>query len=335
MKRTAVMILLLVTCCANTKAVGKERQVRFMRQLATYNPAARFLLEGERGQDAILNYSDGNSAENWLRDFSTVVHERYHGWEFRYGLKLFGDGYKVFLLDPEIIIPVERLEQYNTSVLHQEVDQEIRDSIFRYKPYIYDGPNSKMGSQVHGMYGLMEEWNAYYLGSKAMIDLENYFLTRDKGLDDLSQFSAYIGDYISAVASEINAHYEFKLFMAWYLTKARKDYPDQYQAMMGQTSLRVAFTLIDDAFDELVAVWMEKINRVCIQYSRAGQVAAVTETGIEFSQGPISVFFGMFWGEMEYLKQTFAPYEGIFQGFKIQGLTSSNWRNYMPEGRNG
>ena len=193
---------------------------------------------------------------------STTVHETFHSVEGRLSYHLivqnhtetfrWGDKYNSYFIDAERPMLVKRTVLYNSNELKDLIPEELRE--FRYKLYIADSGN--LSSQVHGIYGLMEEWNAYYLGNRTGVDLYAYYLERAKKKP---------GDmlkYVSQVGGSYFAYYEFKYFILKYLENARENHREVYEAMMANSELRRAFTEIDTAFASLIEEFMQSLAQI-------------------------------------------------------------------------
>lgn len=200
----------------------------------------------------------------WVRDnekvhnsLGTVVHESFHGLNGSLAYHLIAqnqpeafnksDDYSVYFTDSNQPLLVKHGGIYNSHLLLDKISPELR--AHRYKRYIQQP--SGVGAQVHGIYGLMEEWNAYYLGNRAVVDLYPYYL----------QISHYepeaMIDFVHQVGGSYFAYYEFKYFILKYLETARKEYPETYTELMDNEKLKQAYTNIDTAFSALIREFRE------------------------------------------------------------------------------
>ena len=176
---------------------------------------------------------------------------------------------------------VKRTVLYNSNELKDLIPEELRE--FRYKLYIADSGN--LSSQVHGIYGLMEEWNAYYLGNRTGVDLYAYYLERAKKKP---------GDmlkYVSQVGGSYFAYYEFKYFILKYLENAQKNHQEVYEAMMANSELRKAFTEIDTAFASLIEEFMQSLEQIKTDLATLTDVEVRIQTGIMFIGSSGTGFF--------------------------------------------
>lgn len=98
-------------------------------------------------------------------------------------------------------------------------------------------------SQVYGIYGVLEEFSAYYFGALSTWELFPYY-SSSKEEDALE-------DYKHKILNDVMAYYEFTLFSGWYMQYAKLKHPDVYTDILSNKPLRVTFTLVEDKFHRL------------------------------------------------------------------------------------
>ncbi|MCU0434467.1 MAG: hypothetical protein MUC87_13520 [Bacteroidia bacterium] len=172
-------------------------------------------------------------------NFETVVHESVHMHN--------KGGYLIF---PGIYIDVPRTAAYKTSLFTPVVPADARDNIFRYKTYV--DSNSVVSANVSGIYGLLDEYSAYFNG------VHSCLLGAKESLQKGD--TARAQKFMSMASSTYNAHYEFRLFIAWYVHYASLKEKEAYNAMMNNTNLRVVFTLLDNEFRNTIAE-LDKLSK--------------------------------------------------------------------------
>lgn len=220
-----------------------------------------------------ITLSPEQSPLTWVRErtekgiiesLNTVVHECMHGFTSRYAFQMleenppadyeFGQDYSVFYISPDEMYLVKHSDVFTSNKLKQEIPKPLRT--FRYNPYIAPRDNN-LGSQIQGIYGLMDEWNAYYHGTRTAYDLFDYYKNKAQDKDK----KVYL-DHVSNLAGTYFAYYEFKYYILKYLEMARQDYPDRYQELMDNTEMRKAYTAIDDRFTALVDLFEERLDTI-------------------------------------------------------------------------
>lgn len=117
--------------------------------------------------------------------------------------------------------------------------------VFRYDTYV--SPSDPVQStQIEGIFGLLDELNAYYQGTKAAYDMYEYYKTETPGkpADWLQYFSEIYGTHY--------AYLEFKLFILNYLLYAKQYKPDVYNAVIGNANFKKAYKIIDANWAQLI-----------------------------------------------------------------------------------
>ena len=281
------LITLLLLVFLASSSLTAQRSQRFgnratsetaLRHLEKYSPSAHHMMEllAEVPTSFNINGIQINTGRPssflvWIRERSekgiieslnTVVHESMHGFTSRYAYQMlekeppagyeFGDDYSAFYLDVNEIYLVKHTEVFTSNLLKKRIPKSLRT--FRYNPYIAPKDNN-LGSQIQGIYGLMDEWNAYYHGTLTAYDLFGYY--RSKAEDKNQQ--VYL-EHVSNLAGTYFAYYEFKYYILKYLELAKASYPEVYSGVMANETLRKVYTEIDDRFSGLLALFETRLD---------------------------------------------------------------------------
>ncbi len=239
-----------VTNAQNKKYTSVEARKAFYQKLAAkYNSlAVQEILEKDE-ENAFEDYVEEHTEKSLVEEYSTVVHELYHG----YNRSTF-EGHFYFI-EPGVRIFVPFTELYNSKELNEVIPKSRQDSIFRYSLYVGGGKvglehldiQTEAMSVQQGIYGLLEEYSAYYYGGLAELELYDYYKLRYpfERVEVWESFEhAFMGD--------VMAYYEFELFIGWYLQHAKKEFPEVYKALYSNKNLRVTYTLMQQRFSKLV-----------------------------------------------------------------------------------
>ena len=197
------------------------------------SPSAYAILSGEPNISAYTRYAPDTSLASLFKNFNTVIHETCH----------MVNGGNSYFISESIIIPVVSSEVYNSHELIKMVPKEKYQSFFR-NTYVFE--SSGTSSQVSGIYGLLNEFSAYYNGVKVNWDI----LTNKEKI--IQKFPLYNGGMKDLTVTTWEAYYEFSVMMAWYLDHSKLQYPEQYKMLMSNKALRAAYTLLDNRFSDLV-----------------------------------------------------------------------------------
>ena len=223
------------------------------------------------------DYFRGNTKEEKIGSLNTVVHESHHQFNSVYAYQLlsknapadynFGDTYTTFYYNRDDILLVKHTEVFNSNELKKDIPKELQS--FRYKPYIV--PKTDMSSQVQGIYGLLDEFHSYYLGTKTGMETFPYFQKKAE-----AELSAYL-DFVSNTSSSYWAFYEFKYFCLKYLEKAKTEYPEIYQELFENKALRQVYTKTTSAYEALTFEFLNKQLQIIEQVKASGQEAKIED----------------------------------------------------------
>ncbi len=221
-----------------------------------------------RGDDKD-NHWCGDSSEFYLiHNWNLIVHESTHKMndynydtldylsengltEEKYLIKS-----KKYLIEPDKHINVSVTQYFKTSEIETLVPKNLLpklhdknifsffeiDSVQRFRAYIYKDANTTSNSL--GIFGMLDEFSAYYHGINASLDAA-------KSKNALSNNIRY--NLLESIYRYYSSYYEFNLFIAWYLKYAKINKKDIYESMMLNTELRVAYTLIDSKFKKCLS----------------------------------------------------------------------------------
>ncbi len=211
--------------------------------------------------DFMVYISDDNF-EQVLSSISTAVHEACHMYQSKKGFQIiveqnlnyeFGAQYAVYYINEAKEFLVKETEVFPSIQIARLVPKELRKS--RYDTYI-DSKNKILGTQQSGVYGLMDEWSAYYNGFKTTV--LNYPLYESNATENVGYFLNYISDASSTKLS----YYEFKYFILQYLSYAKSKEKKIHQELMTNAEMKQAYTAIDQAFLNIIDHYDGKVNEI-------------------------------------------------------------------------
>ncbi|MCB9234668.1 MAG: hypothetical protein H6581_23655 [Bacteroidia bacterium] len=332
MKTLALLSLCLLgfVSTASDDILRKDRistdqdKARFFLELAReYDQDALNILRSEDNPTHFTVYArDANSRAELLKTWNTVVHETAHGFDF--SLAEYGEN--AYYIADQMVIHTPRTPVYNSRELVQVLPDSMNDAIMRFDPYI-DGDIPNLSSQVSGIYGLLEEMNAYYHGTKASVALYKYYRTFCPD----NNFECWGKGYLSDPSTTLSALYEFRLFIAWYLDYGRDHHPEMYEDLQENRSLRAAYTLIDQQFEDLVYEFEEIRTAQMDRMNAAGTSVSLSDDGflMHHYQGG-SYGTGTFIPYNQKLQRMLTPdLQKELDYFKVQGLTLENCREFL------
>jgi hypothetical protein len=198
-------------------------------------------------------YAEGHT-QNSVRDaLGTIVHELNHGYSALMAWKLRPrerDKYACYYIGDSTHI----LVKYTPVFFTEEIGKDIRPDLhtFRFDTYVYN-PKEKIQitSNVLGIYGLLDEWVAYYHGTKTDVHMYKWYEEHSKNtVEDWR-------NYFSTVGSVINAYVEFKFYCLAYLLHAQKHKPEVYQGIITNPEFIEVFMIVNQRYGKLVNEYLD------------------------------------------------------------------------------
>lgn len=216
------------------------------------------VISSTKSTDA-LYYLEDENYESALISMSTNVHEIGHAYggliHFAELMNCnctqtieFEDIQQGFYHAPgeEYWIEIEEKYIFPSSELSEIIPYELQT--FRYDTYI-EGTSS---TQAHGVIGLLDELNAYYLGSKYQYDMLPVY-KEVFGSD-------YLNQWVKHSASEMTAFFEFDFFIKEYLLYAKNYAPANYNYLKNSPAFRKAYQTTHKKYSQLTSAYVAKIE---------------------------------------------------------------------------
>jgi hypothetical protein len=200
-----------------------------------------------------------SSKTRFLSTISTAVHETTHAYDSQIPYMFAKQGiFKIDNSDNEGFIFDENNKiayNYPKSKLFQSrrlsavIPKNLRT--FRYDTYI-ESKSDNQSTQSSGVIGLMEEFNAYYHGSKVIFDLLPIY-KEEFGTNFLWAWS-------SDFTANADAFYEFDFFIKEYLLYAKTNNPELYEELKKDHDFKTIYKNIRSRFHTLIAQYEKKYD---------------------------------------------------------------------------
>lgn len=265
-----------------------------------------------------------------LKHFPTIVHEDYHSFNHHIN----GDHHaeaaseRLFWLNDSISIRVPKFEVFNSRVISAYIPYEMREKVPSYNTYLLDSYQYEHDAQRNGIFGIMEEFAAYYQGAKAYIELFEYYQ------DSCPLEEGEMWAYYLINASDIYAYYEFQLFISWYLQIAKQKHPEVYENIMASQELRVLYTLIDLQYIKVINTYFKNRKEVM-------EELAANEVGISIKHNYLwidkkltntsSVGYDLPENTMKILIDLLKkPEHDVLAELYMEGMTLENYKQFLP-----
>lgn len=272
-----------------------------------------------------------------LEGFGTVIHESCHHLNHLISMNN-RESYQKnqgYFITKGVDIVCERGPVFNSVKLNDFVPDNLQTQILRYKTYI-GIPQEYLGSQVNGIYGLVDELCAYYQGTKACFELYDfYFRYRCNGYKNAVEWAAYV----QHIAGSYFAWYEFRLFTSWYLEYAKQNNHDVYESCMKNTRLRLAYTLIDNLYGQLILDFNTMLENLAAKLSNGDVKVELAEYENERSFTILTRHspnrtstraYSIFSNRIKLLKALLeGKQNAILEAFRIKGANLDNYQSYL------
>jgi hypothetical protein len=144
-------------------------------------------------------------------------------------------------------IEIEKSYIFPSRKLYGTIPIDLRT--FRFNTYI-NGNNS---TQQHGVIGLLDEMNSYFLGSKFDYDMFPVY----KELYG----SKYLNKWVMEASSSMTAYFEFDFFVKEYLLYSKNYQPQTYEYLKNNLAFKSTYQKIHNKFKQVVDLYEAKVNR--------------------------------------------------------------------------
>jgi hypothetical protein len=313
--------LIPLNASAQTLLTPVQKRTYALELLKQYDGEGLYVID-QINQLSKDNHFDRYAQEHTHRgvrnSIGTMVHEMNHiysalmGWKMRPRDKTvhlcyyIGDSTNILVRSTQVF-PTEEMGKLIRPELHT----------FRFKTYVYNKSEPiRLSSNTLGIYGLLDEWNAYYHGTRIDVEMYRWYQENTKGTP------ADWHTYFSTVGSVIPAYVEFKLYCLAYLIHAQKHYPHMYQDIMDNEPFIETFLRVDEQYDRLVQEYQQIKKNILHSLKQKGHSVSEDDEWIMIGrQGT-----GNFVREYNMLKKELdtTPYQQMLQNIRYKVQTTSN-----------
>jgi hypothetical protein len=207
-------------------------------------------------ENEFMTMIDGSDERACLNSLNTVVHEENHLANTFIGREVlkekfgkFSDvfyDYDYYYLKNDRFSLMHKTPTFPSIEMVPSFPERLRT--FRFDTYI-NTQNTLQSTQNEGIYGLLDEMNSYYQGTKAAYDLLGYY--EKKGED------AKWHDYFGGVNSSHYGCLEFRLYILKYLMFAEKKHPDIYKGILNNKTWCGTFLEVDRNVSDMLQSYFE------------------------------------------------------------------------------
>jgi len=262
MKKSMLLVLLLSPILLFPQKISKEAQeykgivMNYANDYLT--PLQIDILENHYcGPECSSRYVGGKyvpwdketSDSKVLDNISTVLHESTHHFNSSASW-----GSMNFVISENRFISVPKTEIFKSNLIVNDMlkrNPKVKD-MFRFDTYV--NTNRNMCSSTNGIYGLMNEYCAYYNDALSAIILYEVFKEKHAPNEkDVNYFNASEEEKFfrniekklaMSVMSSVSAFYQFNAFIGAYLMHAKENYYDIYTGILNNSLLVDAYSTV-------------------------------------------------------------------------------------------
>jgi len=253
-----------------------------MAQFATYSKSSYEIVNGYRINGNSISYAGSSRSSSmlhlkycelkdlpsFLSSISTTVHETAHAFDSQIPYMQAQKGVPIkqvneaegFYLNESTSLVIEFPKQalFPSNLLVSQIPASLRT--FRFEEYIIAPPTQS--TQSNGVIGLMDEFNAYYHGSKVLSDLYPLFVQ--------AYGSEVSWQWPSQFVSNADAFYEFDFFIKEYLLMAKTYRPALYEELKNNPNFTLVYQTIRRQFAQLIADYEQKYDQLMKETKSGG-----------------------------------------------------------------
>ena len=216
---------------------AKVTKKNIMTLLNKYDKDGAYLLNSTEKSNNYMSWFSKD--ERIINNLEVAIHEQCH----HYTWSKSGSYKKISIyVGNKKKINVKFTKLFRTKKMAGSIPKRCRT--FRYPTYI-SKPSKNLGSNIKGVYGLLDEFNAYCWGMHNAVSMYSYYMK------NRSEYGI-INDYIFLGLNGRQAYAEFKYYILHYLYYAKKHYPSVYKGIMSNKNFKKAYKKTEKRFAGLI-----------------------------------------------------------------------------------
>jgi hypothetical protein len=197
-------------------------------------------------------YANGDSLQEYYSDLPSIIHEGYHNYVNSLN-KTSGSFH--YMLNDTLTISIDKFDHFPSNLIAAIGKGKLKNE-GRFNLYVNTDKNELI-TQQRGLFGLLEEYSAYFQELKACT-VSYYYLKANYSFDNTSVWI----NYLAKMGSNIYAVNEFKIFISWYLQYAKLNKPAVFQKIIQDQGIKQLYSYIEREYDKLIKAYLA--NRTTI-----------------------------------------------------------------------
>lgn len=258
-----VLLICLIFSDTGLTYSSKDRAF-LLENLKQYSPKGYYILETYKKQERnpvdFMTYFDNSSELALMDSFNVTVHEFTHGYA---SLKGPDEIYVIVSPKESYRVPIGR--KFPSRDMVTVFPQKLRTFRFSY----IDTDEENLGTQVDGIYGLLDEMAAYLAGVETSVDFLPFYISQGQNAD--------WGIFFETVDGSLYGILEFKLYILKYLEYAKEQRPDVFQDVLNNHRFIEAFSAIDHCADSLIRRYFSIREQVMAKLEKRGDYEFIDE----------------------------------------------------------
>ncbi len=213
-------------------------------------------LQSRQSPFKVSEYLEPDTRRSLLSSLNTVVHEACHELTRFKGEEIAADSLDIpverisnvlyFYLSESRFILVNRTKTFPSRDMVDAIPDRMRTFRFSY----IDTPEVLQSTQVWGVYGLLNEFNAYVQGTRVSLDLYHYYAELDRPPEWL--------DYFQNIDATLYGGLEFRYYILSYLLYARQRRPKVYHDLINNSAFIHAFLAVDELMRDTIQGYAQR-----------------------------------------------------------------------------
>ncbi len=244
------LFVLLLSQGAYAKVPGLSAKITKNNILSVadaYDKEGAYILRSSvnSGED-ILQWWFGE--DSIVSGIDTAVHEEFHAYSFR---NVPYDAENIYLGNGKSA-RITITNVYRSRLMGATIPRNLRT--VRWSTYV-GNPSANMASDMDGIYGLLNEFTAYYWGMHTELAMFSYLKDQNAGPSEWCHFAMMC-------ANDRLAYAEFKYYMLNYLAYAKKNYPAVYQGIINNKNFVSTYTTIEANYAKLIQKFEQRLKDI-------------------------------------------------------------------------
>lgn len=230
--------------------------------LKEYDSDGAYILQDgiKRKENITVWWSPG---EIIVDSIGTAVHEQVHSFTFAHGAY----NKMAIYLGNKKYVTVNYTPVYKSKLMSRTIPVRLRT--FRWETYI-GKPSKYLASNIDGVYGLLNEFSAYYWGMHTEVKLFDYLMKNNASEEMWLNF-------VNACVNDRQAYAEFKYYILKYMEYAKQKYPNIYKQIVKNKSFINAYSSIEKKFAKEIQNFEKRIMpELCGYLSQNGFDTEIT-----------------------------------------------------------